>query len=895
MERLFVRLLESRNVDVVGEAESIARWIEATKEIEGVSTRLLANAWGLAAALYGGETTLDHLGDNAAAHRRALDGEDAPAALGCLELALAQLERLPDDHVADWISKDTMMLRAMLETLRDEPRTPLAKRLRALFPNQVALARSTPSHLSVEQEPSPETSRPFPLLDHLSDRCLGRKLAGLEAKNLALFQKDDALGAGAFAVTSGVLDRICEAGLLPVVRIALAFLDFAKGGAPHERDHWEALGADLTIHNLAARTIVESTEALHRFPILRGSRTLERLCLILIETHGLAGQAVRGETPLALFAPFARFLREEVPALADHLQQDQDTARRRVVDCLHLIDVCDTAAVREGLLTDALHRELVEVEEAVLAAAAEGQGDPVEALSAEEAGRWHQLLPQASGEERARARLVDRLARLRAGRIAAGEPVAAVEAVVAALSARAIERLAALMARCQLWYAESATGGLSAKAQVTLLALGLRAAEETEEIDTTKPFHMSLLPLVERLGEIADRAVDYRRRLMETALSATSVEDALEGTRRPAGDAVVTLRTEIGGASAVALTSQESDEARALLTLLPIYERKSSAAFHATLKSLCDLYGLRKDEFDRVANEEMYLAHMNSARSDKARMLDYAKPGRIVEIGPGGGVILDLLEERFAGSEVIGIDSSRMVVEALEKRRTEERRRWTILEADAYAIEDYVGVSSVDTVIFCSVLHEIYSYVEHEPDDGGPPRRFTLEAVRDLLRAAFATIVPGGRMLIRDGVMPPSGVRVLRFIEPHARELFELFVEQFEGRRIRSEAVGEDAVRLSAADAMEFLYTYTWGPQSFPYEVREQYGVLPYDEYVQKILSWLGPNARAVPLSPHVASYLQKGYEEGLRDRVELLDEAGRPTRLPDSNCLIVVERVDPL
>ena len=39
---------------------------------------------------------------------------------------------------------------------------------------------------------------------------------------------------------------------------------------------------------------------------------------------------------------------------------------------------------------------------------------------------------------------------------------------------------------------------------------------------------------------------------------------------------------------------------------------------------------------------------------------------------------------------------------------------------------------------------------------------------------------------------------------------------------------------------MEFIYTYVWDPESFPYEVREQYGVLPYEEYRDRILEWLG-------------------------------------------------------
>src|SRR6185503_20736951 len=98
------------------------------------------------------------------------------------------------------------------------------------------------------------------------------------------------------------------------------------------------------------------------------------------------------------------------------------------------------------------------------------------------------------------------------------------------------------------------------------------------------------------------------------------------------------------------------------------YETRSQVAYHTMLKALCDLYGLRKDELDRVANEANYLASMNAAKSDKQRILDFVKPGTIVEIGPGGGVVLDLLEQRFPDSEIIGVDLSREVVAALEGR-----------------------------------------------------------------------------------------------------------------------------------------------------------------------------------------------------------------------------------
>ena len=104
------------------------------------------------------------------------------------------------------------------------------------------------------------------------------------------------------------------------------------------------------------------------------------------------------------------------------------------------------------------------------------------------------------------------------------------------------------------------------------------------------------------------------------------------------------------------------------------------------------------------------------------------------------------------------------------------------------------------------------------------------------------------------------------------------------------EQIDEDRVKLSTADAMEFLYKYTWGPESFPYEIREQYGVLPYDEYREKILGWL-PNARWVELPAAQASYLQPGYKEHLDAKVEVYDSGNRRCELPDSNALLVFEK----
>lgn len=702
-----------------------------------------------------------------------------------------------------------------------------------------------------------------PLLDHV-ERVLGRKVRGLETGELGVFQHDDALSLDVFSRWVARWKRIERDGLAGVLRVALMHLDFAKGGTAEQRGAWEERGIDLSIHNLAAARILRDGDSLDDLDL---EPTEQALVIALVESHGLAGQAIRGETPLALFAPFARYLASEA-------------AHPAAVDCMHLVNLCDTAGVREGLVTDELAAELEAVIERVaeVASRLETPQDAERALAEAEARAW----PDE------RARLTDRLCRLRQGIIRAGEPRRETETFVQSLADDEVDEISRLMRGCQLWYAEAATGALTPRAQIEVLLLAMKAAEALSGVDVSRPYHVSLQPLVRHLYDRADRRQPYRVRLLETMLSAVPVRAILDDSPAAralrAGEGLATLPVTLGGERAIAVDLTESEEATALLTLLSIYETRNSAAFHSVLKMLCDLYGLRKDEFDRVSNEAAYLVHMNSARSDKARMLDYAKPGHILEIGPGGGVVLDLLEERFPDSDVIGLDVSQMVIQALAERKKTEGHRWRVIQGDAFQLTEHMDPSSLSTVVLCSLLHEIYSYVQWEGE------RFRLEPVRELLRAAWTCLEPGGRLVIRDGVMPPEGIRIIELLDPDGREFFDLFVEQFEGRTITFEEAGDGRVKLSAPDAMEFLYTYTWGPSSFPYEVREQYGVLAYDEYRDRMLSWLD-RARAVELPESVRSYLQPGYRDGLAPRVRLLDENGNPTELPDSNALWVLER----
>ena len=132
-----------------------------------------------------------------------------------------------------------------------------------------------------------------------------------------------------------------------------------------------------------------------------------------------------------------------------------------------------------------------------------------------------------------------------------------------------------------------------------------------------------------------------------------------------------------------------------------------------------------------------------------------------------------------------------MVIETLEQKKQAEGRSWTLIQGDAFKMHEYFETESLDSVIFCSILHEIYSYVEYQG------KQFQIESVRDVLRAAWECLVPEGRLVIRDGIAPADDERIIEFVEADGREFFDNFVEQFQGRDI----VFDDVATESEAEA----------------------------------------------------------------------------------------------
>ncbi len=298
---------------------------------------------------------------------------------------------------------------------------------------------------------------------------------------------------------------------------------------------------------------------------------------------------------------------------------------------------------------------------------------------------------------------------------------------------------------------------------------------------------------------------------------------------------------------------------------------------------LFDLFGLRRDAYDRFHNEEAYLETMNQTVDYKRVILEYVTGKQVMDIGPGGGVLLDLLEQEMPDTEPLGIDISINVIETLGKRKQLEGRRWGVMQGDALRLSEYVKPGSVGTVIFSSIIHELYSYI---PFNG---QRFNRDTIAAALRSAFEVLHEGGRIIIRDGIMtePVTLMRRVRFLDPLGIERLERYADDFQGREILFERLADNEVLMPVNDAMEFLYTYTWGDESYIHEVQEQFGYFTPGEYVAFIEEVLGDNAKII-VSRH---YLQEGYTEALARKVEVMDEDGQLVPLPDSTCLIVIEK----
>lgn len=288
---------------------------------------------------------------------------------------------------------------------------------------------------------------------------------------------------------------------------------------------------------------------------------------------------------------------------------------------------------------------------------------------------------------------------------------------------------------------------------------------------------------------------------------------------------------------------------------------------------------------------DRYYDRMESSSDDKMKITKYLTDGdSVLDVGAGGGALAELLLEHFPNIRITALDQSDTAAARLNALAEKYPERLSVVQSDFFAFQ---SESRFNAVIFCSSLHEIFSYT---PYNG---KLFQKETVSKALDVAASYLKPGeGKIIIRDGVAARYNPKILlKYKDAKLKRLAEQYENEFEGfpLNIVHTPLGDI---MPYNSAMELLYTITWGEESFAREVQEWYGYYTLDD-------WAAEGKRLAYshnlFLAHAEKYLQPGYKNHLQDKVILqsaprLDWSGQirsnPIEFPASNCLVVFNRV---
>lgn len=208
--------------------------------------------------------------------------------------------------------------------------------------------------------------------------------------------------------------------------------------------------------------------------------------------------------------------------------------------------------------------------------------------------------------------------------------------------------------------------------------------------------------------------------------------------------------------------------------------------------------------------------------------------GKIVDSGCGTGALIWYLSKYFEESDVIGIEATRKFYEYC---KLQQYPNPFVYFYRRNILDQNFKENTINTFIYSSVLHEIYSYINKE-------------ALRKVLRNTYNQLAPGGRIIIRDVVGPEKGKEkvLLELNEKDGKSSGEIkslstyakfhrFVKDFIPRKIKfreKKIKGKKLIEMTLNDAYEFMskmnYTDNW--QS---EMHEEFGFWNFSDWKKEL------------------------------------------------------------
>lgn len=566
-----------------------------------------------------------------------------------------------------------------------------------------------------------------------------------------------------------------------ILEETLKWADVAKCGYKYQRQEWDKKGYNLDIHNIGSSQIY--TEEI-------GS-DYNIIVATLIKTHGLIGQYIMGEVNLDI--------NREIYQLIEKNIIDCKTLRKILI----VLNRCIILAISNALY-DRIKMEVEQIIDRIITNDLNYYYDDFCSVIK----RFKKILPNISDEDTEKLKTI--------------------------LNDREIYNVIVdIFKNCDLWYFDAALNDFRANEIVKILLIISQTFPKVEHVSFEK---MMREIYIDYNG---NKEINiYKKRIMEAYLDAIDYHEILNNNikNNPHIKAELTIKNNVG-----LFNFNFSIQARKLIEFCEVaYD--SNDLYSKSVFMLYDLFGFRRDKYDRFYNEINYLNTMNLSMKFKAVILDYIVGDTVLDVGPGGGGLLNLIEDRYPNLNAIGIDISQNVIDELNKKKSLEKRHWKVVKGDALNLKKYFKEKEINTIIFSSIIHELFSYIE---TDG---KKFNHDTIKKALLSAYDVLPNGGRIIIRDGIMtePTKQYRIIEFNNVEDLKILERYCRDFKGRKIEYEQVTTNRVKMLVNDAMEFLYTYTWGENSYPLEVREQFGYFTPSQYVTFINEIFHNNCKIV-------------------------------------------------
>lgn len=592
----------------------------------------------------------------------------------------------------------------------------------------------------------------------------------------------------------------------------LKWSDVSKCGTSTDRKKWERLGFSLNVHNIASSEIyvLDNTD-------------YDEVIRVLIKTHGLIGQYIRGEINLKSNKELYELIEKKL------------ITKSLLKEVLVVLNKCIIGGVSLELYSK-IEKEVLSTIDRII------NNDLEEKIN-----------------------IKDKLKRLNGGNLEASELLN---------NKQVVKSLTKLFESVELWYYEAALNGFGIEEQIKILLIISNYLDD-------KVSHITFSPIMKQmyLDYNKKKTINiYRKRILECMLKELSVEDLINGSIKE--NVHVSCEVKRRG-STLTVNFKFSRQATKLIEFCEV-AYTSNSLYNKAVYMLYELFGFRRDEYDRFYNEIDYLNTMNSSMNSKKVLVDFITGKSILDVGPGGGALMNIIESELPNTKVSGIDISKNVIEELTKKKISEGHKWTLVEGDALNLNNYFKKGQIDTIIYSSIIHELYSYI---PYNG---HKFNIDTVKAALKSADTILDSGGRIIIRDGIKtePEDMYRIIKFTNIEDLHILDNYCKDFKGRKVTYTKIDECTVKMLVNDAMEFLYTYTWGENSYSLEVKEQFGYLTPTEYIKLINDNISDYK--VIFSK---AFLQEGYEENLLNKISIYDEEMNVVKLPNSTFILVIEK----